>query len=167
MHKSAKPSRQYYIMLKQNKRLIQLSVQIRRKMVNKVKDKILRFYKSFVRLQLEYYIQVVIARNMTWKNLRKSSNRTRARCFNVTECLYNTIPFIYSEALCSGLQSIIMSCEDRLKRCGLTTLDRKRGRRDMIQAGPSVEKYLWKRSSVQCERFLNEHSTRELGTHVK
>ena len=65
MHKSAKPSRQYYIMLKQNKRLIQLLVQIRRKMVNKVKDKILRFYKSFVRLQLEYYIQVVIARNMT------------------------------------------------------------------------------------------------------
>jgi len=53
-----------------------------------------------------------------------------------------------------------MSCEDRLKRCGLTTLDMGRSRQDMYD--PKVEKYHWERSSIYSARgSLNEHQTRQ------
>jgi len=42
-------------------------------------------------------------------------------------------------------------CEDKLKRCGLTILDRRRSRRDYDLR---IEDYHWKRSSIQWERFF-------------
>jgi len=57
-----------------------------------------------------------------------------------------------------------MSYEDRLKRCGLISLDRRRrrSRRDMIWT--SVEEYHWKRNSIQWEKRMST-KTRELGTN--
>jgi len=55
--------------LKPKRRLIQLLVQYEGKYtVNRVKDIMLRLYKCIVWPQLEYYVQVVIAINRTWKN---------------------------------------------------------------------------------------------------
>jgi len=56
-----------------------------------------------------------------------------------------------------------MSCEDRLKKCGLTTSDR-RSRRDVIQALRSV---FGKEAVYSVRGSLNEHQTRELGTNGK
>src|SRR6218665_1988881 len=41
---------------------------IQRKIVNRVNDTILRLYKCILRLQLEYYMQVIIAIYRTWKD---------------------------------------------------------------------------------------------------
>src|SRR6218665_3030276 len=105
---------------------------IRRKIVSKFKDTILWFYKCIVRLQLKYYIQVVIARNLTWKT--EESVSKSYRFFDVIEYFYSTLPDIYSEALCFRSPRIIIftSCEDRLKMCGLNTLGRRRSRRDNL-----------------------------------
>jgi len=59
-----------------------------------------------------------------------------------------------------------MSYEDRLNRCGLTTLDRRRSRRDVNQvlkniAGKEVVGLYSGRS------FLDEHQTTQLVTNVK
>jgi len=56
-----------------------------------------------------------------------------------------------------------MSYEDRLKRCGLTSLDRRRrSRRDMIQA---LKNIIGKETVYSGRSSLNEHQTRELGTN--
>jgi len=53
---------------------------IRRRIVNKVNETILRLYKCSLRRLLEYYIQIIIAINRTWTNWRKCEQE-RARCF--------------------------------------------------------------------------------------
>ena len=60
--KSAKPSRQCVEAQKGNNSAVGT---IRCKIVKRVKDAIPRLYKCIVRPQLEYYIQVVIAKNLT------------------------------------------------------------------------------------------------------
>ena len=68
MHKSANPSRQCVDTEQEANSTVG---KIRRKIVNRVKDTIVRIrrlYKPIVRPQLKYYIQVVIARNRTRRN---------------------------------------------------------------------------------------------------
>jgi len=43
-----------------------------------------------------------------------------------------------------------LSCEERLKRCGLTTLERTRRRGDLIEA----YKIITGKEALQCERFF-------------
>ena len=85
--------------LNQKKRLMSTLSKIKKKIVNRITDTILRLHKCIARLQLEYYIQVAIARNRTWRNRKKCEQELDV--FNVTEYLY-----IYSEALCFGLPKL-------------------------------------------------------------
>src|SRR6218665_3063705 len=86
---------------------------------NKENDKpsqgydILKLYKCIVGLQLKYYIQIVIARNRTWK----TANEELYVC-NVTEYLYSTLN---SRHLLYNLlwSPMNMSCEDKWKRTNL------------------------------------------------
>ena len=67
MHKSAKPSSQCpHVEAEKEANLTVGS--ILRRIVNLVKDTVLRLYKCIVRPELEYYIQVFISRNRTWKS---------------------------------------------------------------------------------------------------
>jgi len=67
MHKSATSSSQCaHVEAEKEANLTVGSIQ--RRIVNLVKDTVLRLYKCIVRPELEYYIQVFISRNRTWKS---------------------------------------------------------------------------------------------------
>jgi len=57
-----------------------------------------------------------------------------------------------------------MSCEDELKRCVLTILDRRRSSRDMILELKTV---IGKEVVYGGRSSLNEHQIRKLGTKCK
>jgi len=73
MHKSAKPSRQCV------EAANEAISTVHRPYNNKENDKpsqgynILKLYKCIVGLQLEYYIQIVIARSRTWKTEERAN----------------------------------------------------------------------------------------------
>src|SRR6218665_3200660 len=98
---------------------------------------LLKLYKCIVGLQLKYYIQVVIARNRTWKT-DESANKELDVC-KVTEYLYSTLNSRHLQYIRGALLwfPMNMSCVDKFKRCGLTILNRSTGRPDYK---PSIEK---------------------------
>jgi len=110
MHKSLKPSRQCVEAAKETDLTVCIMT---RKIVNLTKTTIYWNckYRCIARPQLKHYIlQVVIARNQTWKNWKCEQELDVCKVSN----------YLY--------------CEDKLKGCGLTILDRKRSRRDIILA---------------------------------
>src|SRR6218665_1609121 len=88
---------------------------------NKENDKpsqgynILKLYKCIVGLQLKYYIQVVIARNRTWKT-DESVNKELDVC-KVTEYLYSTLNSRHLQYIRGALlwSPMNMSCVDKFK----------------------------------------------------
>ena len=110
MHKSAKPSRQC---AEASKKANSTLGRIRRTIVSRDKDTILRLYKSLVRPQLEYCIQV-------WNPyLKQDIEKLEKVQRRATKMIWG-----YKD----------LSYEERLKRCGLTTLEKRRNRGDLIEA---------------------------------
>ena len=111
MHcRSAKPSRQC---AEASKKANSTVGPIRRTIVTRDKDTILRLYKSLVRPQLEYCIQVwspYLKHDM--EKLEKVQRRVTKM---IHGCKYS-------------------SYKERLIRCGLTTLEERRSRGDIIEA---------------------------------
>src|SRR6218665_1430163 len=97
---------------------------IRRTIVTRDKDTILGLYKSLVRPQLEYCIQV-------WSPLLKQDMENY------------TIVQRRATKMSQGYKDL--SYEERLIRCGLTTLEKRRSRGDLIEAY---------KESIQWERFF-------------
>src|SRR6218665_334478 len=101
---------------------------IRMTIVTTNKDTILRLYKSLVRPQLEYCIQV-------WSpHLKQDMEKL--------EKVQRAIKMI------QGYKDL--SYEERLIRCGLTTLEKRRSRGDLIEA----YKIITGKESIQWERFF-------------
>jgi hypothetical protein len=126
MHKSAKPSRQC---AEASKKANSTLGMIRRTIVTRDKDTILRLYKSLVRPQLEYCIQVwspYLKQDM--EKLEKVQRRATKMIWGYKDLGY----------------------EERLKRCGLTTLERRRSRGDLIEA----YKIITGKEAVQKEKFF-------------
>src|SRR6218665_2772809 len=104
---------------------------IRRTIVTRDKDTILRLYKSLVRPQLEYCIQV-------WSpHLKQDMEKLEKVQRRATKMIHG-----YKD----------LSYKERLKRCGLTTLEKKRsrGRGDLIKA----YKIITGQEAIQWERFF-------------
>jgi hypothetical protein len=110
MHKSAKPSRQCTEAAKKANSTLGM---IKRTIVTRDKDTILRLYKSMVRPHLEYCIQ---AWNPYLKQDIEKLEKVQRRA---TKMIWG-----YKD----------LSYEERLERCGLTTLERRRSRGDLIEA---------------------------------
>jgi len=126
MHKSAKPSRQCAEAAKKGNSTLGM---IRRTIVTRDKDTILRLYKSLVRPQLEYCIQV-------WNPyLRQDIEKLEKVQRRATKMIL-------------GYKNL--SYEERLDRCGLTTLERRRSRGDLIEA----YKIITGKEALQWERFF-------------
>src|SRR6218665_1519690 len=102
---------------------------IRRTIVTRDKDTILRLYKSLVRPQLEYCIQV-------WSPyLKQEMEKLEKVQRRATKMI-------------QGYRDL--SYEERLIRCGLTTLEERRSRGDLIEA----YKIITGKESIQWERFF-------------
>src|SRR5688572_32396349 len=101
VHNSAKPSRQC---AKASKRANSTLGMIRRTIVTRDKDTILRLYKSLVRPQLEYCIQV--CKPFLKQDMEKLEKVKR----RATKMIWS-----YKD----------VGNEERLKSCGLTTLERR------------------------------------------
>src|SRR6218665_3946965 len=84
--------------------------------VTRDKETVLRLYKSLVRPQLEYCIIQVwnLHLKQDMKKTGESANKSHKND--------------------SGLQGFELAYEERLKRCGLTTLEKRRSRGDLIEA---------------------------------
>ena len=126
MHKSAKPSRQCAEAAKKANSTLGM---IKRTIVTRDKETILRLYKSLVRPQLEYCIQVW---NPYLKQDIEKLERVQRRA---TKLIW-------------GCKSL--SYEERLKLCGLTTLERRRNRGDLIEA----YKIITGKEAIPWERFF-------------
>jgi hypothetical protein len=126
MHKSAKPSRQC---AEASKKANSTLGRIRRTIVSRDKDTILRLYKSLVRPQLEYCIQV-------WNPyLKQDIEKLEKVQRRATKMIWG-----YKD----------LSYEERLKRCGLTTLEKRRNRGDLIEA----YKIITGKEALKWERFF-------------
>src|SRR6218665_2808252 len=140
MHRSAKPSRQC---AEASKKANSTLGMIRRTIVTRDKDTILRLYKSLVSPQLEYCIQV-------WspylkQDMEKLEKVQRRATKMIQGCKY-------------------LSYEERLIRCGLTTLEKRRTRGDLIEAYNIITG----KESMQSERFFElapSKVTRGTGKH--
>lgn len=108
--KSGSPTRQC---IEAAKRANSTLGMIKRTIVNRDKSIMLNLYKTLVRPKLEYCIQ---AWSPYWQKDKDVLERVQRRA---TRMINN----------CKGL-----SYEERLKKCGLTTLDKRRTRGDLIQA---------------------------------
>src|SRR6218665_1178415 len=102
MHRSAKPSRQCTEALKKANSTVGM---IRRTIVTRDKDAILRLYKSLVRPQLEYCIQV-------WSPYLKQDMEKLEKVQRRATKMIQGYKYL--------------SYEERLIRCGLTTLEKRR-----------------------------------------
>ena len=109
MHYSLKPSRQCAEAAKKGNRILGL---MKRTIVSRDKDIITRLYKTLVRPHLEYCVQ---AWNPFLKKDIEILERVQRRATKMIK----------------GCQKL--SYEDRLKRCGLTTLEKRRERGDLIE----------------------------------
>jgi hypothetical protein len=97
--------------------------------VTRDKDTILRLYKSLVRPQLEYCIQV-------WNPyLKQDIEKLEKVQRRATKMIWG-----YKD----------LSYEERLKRCGLTTLEKRRNRGDLIEA----YKIITGKEALKWERFF-------------
>src|SRR6218665_3301523 len=126
MHRSAKPSRQC---AEASKKANSTLGMMRRTIVTIDKDTILRLYKTLVRPQLEYCIQVLspyLQQDM--EKLEKVQRR--------------------ATKMIQGYK--YLSYEERLIRCGLTTLGKRRTRGDLIEA----YKIITGKEVIQWERFF-------------
>src|SRR6218665_959830 len=102
---------------------------IRRKIINRVKDTIMMLYKCIGHI-LEYYIQALSGSHYHKPDMDKLKKvRIKARCFNWIFVRHppRHLGLVRGALLWTPKK---MSYEDtcRLKRCGLTTLDRRRSR---------------------------------------
>src|SRR6218665_1183085 len=126
MQRSAKPSREC---AEASKRANSTLGMIRRTIVTRDKDTILRLYKSLVRPQLEYCIHV-------WSpHLKQDMEKKEKVQRRATKMIQG-----YKD----------LSYEERLIRCGLTTLEKRRSRGDLIEA----YKVITGKKSIQWERFF-------------
>src|SRR6218665_1594466 len=126
MHRSAKPSRQC---AEASKKAYSTLGMIRRTVVTRNKDKIVRLYKTVVTQKLAYRLQVwspFLQQDM--EKLKKVQRR--------------------ATKLIQGYK--YLSYEERLIRCGLTTLEKRRSRGDLIEA----YKIITGKESIQWERFF-------------
>src|SRR6218665_2299146 len=126
MHRSAKPSRQC---AEASKKANSTLGMIRRTMVTRDKDTILRLYKSLVRPQLEYCIQA-------WSPYLKQDMEKLEKVQRRATKMIQGYKYL--------------SYEERLIRCGLTTLEKRRSRGDLIEA----YKIITGKESIQWERFF-------------
>jgi ribonucleases P/MRP protein subunit RPP40 len=116
---------------------------INRTIVSRDKEIIVRLYKALVRPHLEYCIQA-------WCPYLKKDieilERVQRRATRMIK-------------RCRG-----MSYEERLKECGLTTLERRRERGDLIE----TYKLLTGREGIPYERFFTiEQTSRTMGHKLK
>src|SRR6218665_652709 len=102
---------------------------IRRTIVTRDKDTILRLYKTLVRPQLEYCIQV-------WSPLLETGYGKTGESAKKSHKMIQGYTYL--------------SYEERLIRCGLTTLEKRRSRGDLIEA----YKIITGKESIQWERFF-------------
>src|SRR6218665_2395660 len=100
---------------------------IRRTIVTRDKDTILRLYKTVVRPQLEYCIQV-------WSPYLKQDMEKLEK--------------VQRRKMIQGYKNL--SYEEWLIRCGLTTLEKRRSRGDLIE----TYKIITGKDSIQWERFF-------------
>src|SRR6218665_3786944 len=108
MHRSAKPSRQCAVASRKANSTLGM---IRRTKATREKDTILGLYKTLVRPQLEYCIQV-------WSPyLKQDMDKLEKVQRRVTKMIQG---YKY------------LSYEKRLIRCGLTILEKRRSRGDLI-----------------------------------
>jgi ribonucleases P/MRP protein subunit RPP40 len=126
MHKSAKPSRQC---AEASKKANSTLGMIKRTIVTRDKDTILRLYKSLVRPQLEYCVQ---AWNPYLKQDIEKLEKVQRR----------------ATKMISGYKNL--SYEERLAKCGLTTLEWRRSRGDLIEA----YKIITGKEGIPWERFF-------------
>src|SRR6218665_13665 len=131
MHRSAKPSRQC---AEASKKANSTLGMIRRTIVTRDKDTILRLYKSLVRpLQLEYCIQV-------WspylKHYMEKLEKVQRRA---TKMIQGYKDLSYEERLI-------------MIRCGLTRLEKRRSRGDLIEA----YKIITGKESIQWESYTKQ-----------
>src|SRR6218665_2163712 len=110
MHRSAKPPRQC---AEASKKANSTLGMIKRTIVTRDKDTIVRLYKTLVRPQLEYCIQV-------WRTYLKQDMEKLEKVQRATKMIQGFIKYL--------------SYEERLIRCGLTTLEKRRSRGDLIEA---------------------------------
>src|SRR6218665_1051626 len=102
---------------------------VRKTIVTRDKDTILRLYKTLVRPQLEYCIQV-------WSQyLQQDMEKLEKVQRRATKMIQG---YKY------------LSYKERLIRCGLTTLEKRRSRGDLIEA----YKIITVKESIQWERFF-------------
>src|SRR6218665_985195 len=138
MHRSAKPSRQC---TEASKKANSTLCMIRRTIVTRDKDTILRLYKSLVRPQLEYCIQV-------WSPyLKQDMEKLEKLQRRATKMIQG-----YKD----------LSYEERLIRCGLTTLEKRRSRGDLIEA----YKIITGKESIQWERFFELAASKGTRGHI-
>ena len=102
---------------------------IRRTIVIRDKDTMLRLYKSLVRPQLEYYIQIW---NPYLKQDMEKLEKVQRKATKMTQ----------------GHKDLIY--KERLKRCGLTTLWKRRSREGLIEA----YKITTGKEAIQWDRFF-------------
>ena len=125
MHRSAKPSRQCPEASKKANLTLGM---IRRAIVTRDKDTILRLYKTLVRPQLEYCIQV-------WSPYLKQDMEKLEKVQRRATKMIQGYKYL--------------SYEERLIRCGLT-LEKKRSRGDLIEA----YKIITGKELIHWERFF-------------
>lgn len=126
MHKSGKVARQCAEAAKKGNRALG---QIKRTIVNKDKDTILRLYKSLVRPHLEYCVQA-------WSpDFKKDIDLLEAVQRRATKMIRGLGRLPY---------------EERLRKCGLTTLEKRRRRGDLIE----TYKILTGKSAMKPDRFF-------------
>ena len=135
IHKSLKPARQCAQTAKKGNQILGL---IKRNIVSRDKFIIMKLYKTMVRPHLEYCAQ---AWNPYLRKDIETLERVQRRATKMVKGCHR------------------LSYEERLKYCGLTTLEKRRVRGDLIE----TYKILTNKVEVQHDKFLHWHSILALG----